>query len=141
MRRLASPRRRAGPAHQPASRGPIRSTHPRLASLAASRRPALRVPRRDLHDNDRESVGVAGHHLDEAPGLALRLLLDHDIRGGEPSPLLVDIADLKQQDRKSTRLNSSHITISYAVFCLKKKKKNKTNLLCQKKRQSKLKNN
>jgi len=28
-------------------------------------------------------------------------------------------------DRKSTRLNSSHITISYAVFCLKKKKKNK----------------
>src|SRR5437667_7331013 len=30
------------------------------------------------------------------------------------------------QDRKSTRLNSSHITISYAVFCLKKKKKTKT---------------
>src|SRR5437773_5217036 len=27
-----------------------------------------------------------------------------------------------QEDRKSTRLNSSHITISYAVFCLKKKK-------------------
>src|SRR5437762_5134387 len=29
------------------------------------------------------------------------------------------------QDRKSTRLNSSHRCISYAVFCLKKKKKNK----------------
>src|SRR5688572_30491287 len=29
------------------------------------------------------------------------------------------------QDRKSTRLNSSHSQISYAVFCLKKKKKNK----------------
>src|SRR5207249_9595577 len=28
-----------------------------------------------------------------------------------------------QQDRKSTRLNSSHVSISYAVFCLKKKKK------------------
>src|SRR5690554_7493472 len=28
-------------------------------------------------------------------------------------------------DRKSTRLNSSHVRISYAVFCLKKKKKNK----------------
>src|SRR5690625_6828170 len=28
-----------------------------------------------------------------------------------------------QQDRKSTRLNSSHVAISYAVFCLKKKKK------------------
>src|SRR3712207_6985166 len=30
-------------------------------------------------------------------------------------------------DRKSTRLNSSHANISYAVFCLKKKKKNKSN--------------
>src|SRR5690625_5912186 len=29
------------------------------------------------------------------------------------------------QDRKSTRLNSSHVAISYAVFCLKKKKKKK----------------
>src|SRR5690348_18047091 len=31
-------------------------------------------------------------------------------------------------DRKSTRLNSSHPSISYAVFCLKKKKKPKTNM-------------
>src|SRR5207302_9093017 len=30
-----------------------------------------------------------------------------------------------RQDRKSTRLNSSHVKISYAVFCLKKKKKKK----------------
>src|SRR5690348_18210722 len=30
----------------------------------------------------------------------------------------------RTQDRKSTRLNSSHPSISYAVFCLKKKKKN-----------------
>src|SRR5690625_6089023 len=29
----------------------------------------------------------------------------------------------KSRDRKSTRLNSSHVAISYAVFCLKKKKK------------------
>src|SRR5262245_64236731 len=29
-----------------------------------------------------------------------------------------------EKDRKSTRLNSSHLGISYAVFCLKKKKKN-----------------
>src|SRR5690625_5384410 len=33
------------------------------------------------------------------------------------------IPKLKQLDRKSTRLNSSHVAISYAVFCLKKKKK------------------
>src|SRR5436309_6213880 len=31
-------------------------------------------------------------------------------------------------DRKSTRLNSSHVKISYAVFCLKKKKKNKLHM-------------
>src|SRR5207302_6011915 len=31
-----------------------------------------------------------------------------------------------QRDRKSTRLNSSHVKISYAVFCLKKKKMKKT---------------
>src|SRR5690554_7638925 len=31
----------------------------------------------------------------------------------------------KPEDRKSTRLNSSHVRISYAVFCLKKKKKKK----------------
>src|SRR2546426_6610279 len=36
------------------------------------------------------------------------------------------MAGLKPQlDRKSTRLNSSHLVISYAVFCLKKKKKRK----------------
>src|SRR5256885_6233262 len=32
----------------------------------------------------------------------------------------------RRPDRKSTRLNSSHLVISYAVFCLKKKKKTKT---------------
>src|SRR4051794_41479951 len=36
---------------------------------------------------------------------------------------------LRPRDRKSTRLNSSHPSISYAVFCLKKKKKtHKTNI-------------
>src|SRR5438270_13186422 len=34
----------------------------------------------------------------------------------------VSLADLTAEDRKSTRLNSSHSQISYAVFCLKKKK-------------------
>src|SRR5690348_18273408 len=34
--------------------------------------------------------------------------------------------DMRKIDRKSTRLNSSHPSISYAVFCLKKKKKNIT---------------
>src|SRR5256885_12273989 len=33
-------------------------------------------------------------------------------------------------DRKSTRLNSSHLVISYAVFCLKKKKTTRTRCVC-----------
>src|SRR6267142_5925497 len=37
-------------------------------------------------------------------------------------------------DRKSTRLNSSHMSISYAVFCLKKKKKKNCIILSQKKK-------
>src|SRR5207249_6666498 len=41
---------------------------------------------------------------------------DRERRGMEP-------------DRKSTRLNSSHVSISYAVFCLKKKKKKKKNIV------------
>src|SRR5690554_7346062 len=38
---------------------------------------------------------------------------------------LQDETEKAEQDRKSTRLNSSHVRISYAVFCLKKKKKKK----------------
>src|SRR5205814_10705926 len=38
------------------------------------------------------------------------------------SPLVLDPANPVTVDRKSTRLNSSHLGISYAVFCLKKKK-------------------
>src|SRR2546430_11155817 len=38
--------------------------------------------------------------------------------------LLLGADRLRDRDRKSTRLNSSHSQISYAVFCLKKKKQN-----------------
>src|SRR5437870_7908457 len=50
--------------------------------------------------------------------LPLRRRVPHPVRGGSPA---------HPQDRKSTRLNSSHVAISYAVFCLKKKKKKKKN--------------
>src|SRR3712207_7953989 len=40
-----------------------------------------------------------------------------------PGPRGVRPLDVGAQDRKSTRLNSSHANISYAVFCLKKKKR------------------
>src|SRR2546430_3288950 len=55
---------------------------------------------------------------------AHRHLLQHsspDVRGRR-EPHAVDLGRRPRRDRKSTRLNSSHSQISYAVFCLKKKK-------------------
>src|SRR5690606_41920048 len=43
---------------------------------------------------------------------------------GKIAGCLVTEGNVKRGDRKSTRLNSSHVKISYAVFCLKKKNKN-----------------
>src|SRR5205807_3011057 len=50
----------------------------------------------------------------------------HDQMSRGPAPVVVDVRSptaqaLELRDRKSTRLNSSHLVISYAVFCLKKK--------------------
>src|SRR5690349_23665217 len=54
------------------------------------------------------------------------------IGGQMQARLIIDSEELRERtltmgikDRKSTRLNSSHVEISYAVFCLKKKKKKK----------------
>src|SRR2546427_7424604 len=47
---------------------------------------------------------------------------------GARSDLMTPLDQTLAQDRKSTRLNSSHSQISYAVFCLKKKKKEKHNI-------------
>src|SRR5690625_5333723 len=45
--------------------------------------------------------------------------ITHAMRQGIVARLQQELADF--EDRKSTRLNSSHVAISYAVFCLKKK--------------------
>src|SRR5258708_38796673 len=53
----------------------------------------------------------------------IRMAYHHDERGILVNPdVKDDFARVRQADRKSTRLNSSHQIISYAVFCLKKKK-------------------
>src|SRR5262245_62986426 len=77
----------------------------------------------------RHSRRPAGGARDDAPPPPL-LRHQHrgseaDRQGGEGSlPAHVDREREGERDRKSTRLNSSHLGISYAVFCLKKKKKN-----------------
>src|SRR2546426_4991546 len=52
-------------------------------------------------------------------------VLHHDLAVDDDG---VDAAARRRVDRKSTRLNSSHLVISYAVFCLKKKKKTRSNI-------------
>src|SRR3989454_2882388 len=56
---------------------------------------------------------------------ALSLLYPQDGVPGYTREVFLDdlVRETEREDRKSTRLNSSHLVISYAVFCLKKKKK------------------
>src|SRR2546426_9129272 len=88
-------------------RGPREFLH--TSSPRPLRRLRLRRPRRDR---------------------GVRVGRDRAAVGGPPSPHRRSLgagrilAHRDRRDRKSTRLNSSHLVISYAVFCLKKKKKN-----------------
>src|SRR5690606_33271716 len=56
------------------------------------------------------------------PGKAVKLFTDLTARGVNVRILTNSFQATDVIDRKSTRLNSSHVKISYAVFCLKKKK-------------------
>src|SRR5690242_21402039 len=63
----------------------------------------------------------------EVGGQVLRVVRYHGFGLTAAAPLARAGASALAQDRKSTRLNSSHMSISYAVFCLKKKKKQTKN--------------
>src|SRR2546427_7350893 len=64
----------------------------------------------------------------ELSDLAFGAVVTEVGRDGNPADGVDQLGDLLQGDRKSTRLNSSHSQISYAVFCLKKKKKKSSDL-------------
>src|SRR5256885_6994337 len=64
--------------------------------------------------------GHRGEGLRPAEG-AYRALSRRRVRGGLPPQGEGRGGAHRREDRKSTRLNSSHLVISYAVFCLKKK--------------------
>src|SRR2546422_5065518 len=75
------------------------------------------------------SVGLEDHAKTRAGDLPIGLSRMVELGRavcGDPYLLLLVEHDMSfvMEDRKSTRLNSSHGYISYAVFCLKKKKKN-----------------
>src|SRR5690606_26935977 len=77
-----------------------------------------------------DGEGLAGEVIEPLPGAHLAVAwvgVAHLGEAGENQDLVAGILavaiKIVIQDRKSTRLNSSHVKISYAVFCLKKKKK------------------
>src|SRR5690242_21327641 len=96
------------------TRQPTSSTHFPYTTLFRSEREsgtarleeAVAIYRAALEERTRERVPLDWAITQSNLGKALQIL-------GE-----------RERDRKSTRLNSSHMSISYAVFCLKKKKSN-----------------
>src|SRR5207249_7830048 len=81
--------------------------------LGVTRRPSANM-------NGKRSAGIRGH----APVLAGDLNANQGALESHAGavPIDVGVSCGEPLDRKSTRLNSSHVSISYAVFCLKKKK-------------------
>src|SRR5256885_8451983 len=80
-----------------------------MQRLAASKEPPMNKP-------ERLASAVAAAEF-QAGGVIMR----RPFRIRRLGHFGVNVADPEKRDRKSTRLNSSHLVISYAVFCLKKK--------------------
>src|SRR5262245_63328620 len=106
-------------------------------TLAAGQQPP-QIQARNLH-HDREHATLCLHARREADGAEQATALERRVRAAiaifadavdddveaarqDAREILALVVDRRRaQDRKSTRLNSSHLGISYAVFCLKKK--------------------
>src|SRR3989442_2752535 len=131
----------------PGLQAPFRSLYDRSLDVAHAARPLAEL----LHDNFipaslRDTPKAVLPYLIARDTFVQRLYAEHagywqangegvenftraewalalDELGGHSEDSFRRTADRLEQDRKSTRLNSSHVRISYAVFCLKKKKK------------------
>src|SRR5690606_40012877 len=82
-----------------AAEGRVRAQPVRAVRIQVQRRGAVALEALAINDRDRHTFAVSCGHPNELARIIVRI-----------------------EDRKSTRLNSSHVKISYAVFCLKKKK-------------------
>src|SRR5438105_10102007 len=82
-----------------------------------------------IEDTNEIAIKIGGQKLAQLPRFVLGFGNDLRVRGVPLFEefvyfsLALEIEPEKDRDRKSTRLNSSHEWISYAVFCLKKKTK------------------
>src|SRR5207253_10520830 len=109
---------------------------PTLPSFFYTATPASETYTLSLHD----ALPISAHFLIGTEGevhapLGAEVLADQGLHGLEHPEEVVFVVERPaaphvavrnapaERDRKSTRLNSSHVAISYAVFCLKKKNK------------------
>src|SRR5207249_7837031 len=103
---------------------PDRTRGPRLRGEPEDRRVQARAPARAHGGDGRRGRARA---RDPAAGAARMTgrIRDEAIRTVRERASLSEVVSdvIALRDRKSTRLNSSHVSISYAVFCLKKKKR------------------
>src|SRR5439155_26176441 len=100
----------------------LSTTHPPPSSPLFPYTTLFRSPFPRRHERHRQPVDVlvTASGAGEVPALLRERggIADDDVpylAGGGAAP------EVLEEDRKSTRLNSSHVAISYAVFCLKKK--------------------
>src|SRR2546426_1675796 len=70
----------------------------------------------------RDTFHVLLQFIQQKLGKAVSQITLEDLNAPMIGVFLDDLEHSRHKDRKSTRLNSSHLVISYAVFCLKKKK-------------------
>src|SRR2546422_5877784 len=100
-------------------------SHPHRRGARPAQHDIQPVPERDALDavleveaRDQQPAAGLGDAVEDRIDGEQRIAREEHLRD---EPLGVGVAE-ERQDRKSTRLNSSHGYISYAVFCLKKKK-------------------
>src|SRR5436309_15281289 len=103
-------------------------THSRLLFFFFNDTAPTEIYTLSLHDAlpiyGRPTLGPGSDHQPSRP-----VVEERDLDAGA----IVGLDQRAPIDRKSTRLNSSHVKISYAVFCLKKKKKKKDRKLLREK--------
>src|SRR6266542_6236416 len=87
--------------------------------------------------NDTATTEIYTLSLHDALPISTRAARSCTCTSTSSSPASTSPSPCPRRDRKSTRLNSSHGSISYAVFCLKKKKKNKRHHSFQPKKKNK----
>src|SRR5690606_41499698 len=106
--------------HQPAS--PFPGLHPHILPLSFSSKPTAPTELYTLSLHD--ALPIWFMQLADTTGYHIEMIVTGIDLDAPALPVFFIVERMAHVvDRKSTRLNSSHVKISYAVFCLKKKKK------------------